>query len=519
VPEPQELLRNLPLYCQHILKIRPKTGAIIPLDLNRAQLYLHKRAEDQRKRTGKVRLVVLKGRQQGISTYIAARFYHQTAGREGILTFIFAHDSEGSDSLYTMVKNYYDLSNEGFRPPLGKSNAKELLFPALQSGYKVGTAGTGKGLGRSKTFQQLHGSEVAFWPNADDHASGVLQCVADLPGTEIMLESTSNGMGDYFHRACMQALQGQSGFELVFVPWYWQDEYKADVADFQPEPRREGDEFTSEQEYMDLFARDGLTLSHLAWRRNKIRSDFQGDIVRFMREYPFTPEEAFESASEDAFIKPMLIRRARNTPPVLPTSAPLIMGVDPARLGGDRFKVCHTQGRNLSMLYTIPPGRVDETAQRLAEKINKYKPARVNIDCGGLGVGVYDILVGNGYGNIVRKVDMGASANDPDRYYNKRAELHGKAREWLEDLPVSISCDPKEADALQMEAAVCKAIWKQNSRLLITPKDDIKKELKFSPDTWDSFILTRDGNVANPDVLKGATPQRTIIGDTSWSPF
>ena len=62
----------------------------------------------------------------------------------------------------------------------------------------VGTAGT-RDVGRSKTLQPFHGSEVAFWPNARTHFAGVLQAVPDLPGSEIILESTANGAGGEFH--------------------------------------------------------------------------------------------------------------------------------------------------------------------------------------------------------------------------------------------------------------------------------------------------------------------------------
>lgn len=519
----EELYTNLPTYARENLKIKPKTGPLIPMVFNKAQQYLHERAEAQKKRTGKVRIIVLKGRQQGLSTYIAARFYHQTTCLPGVLTFVFAHAAEGTESLYSMVNRFYENSDPSLQPQRGKSNAKELLFPRLQSGYKVGTAGTGKGLGRSKTFQQLHWSEVAYSPGADDHSAGILQTVADMAGTEIFLESTSAGMGDFFHRACKKAqadIADENGsFELVFIPWYWQDEYKRKVAtDFQLEQAQDGQDYTSEQEYFDMFKKHGLTHEHLAWRRAKINDDFQGDISRFMREYPFYPEEAFEATANDCYIKPLLVRKARSTA-VISTAAPLIMGVDPARLGGDQFKICHRKGRNITKIYTLPPGDTVKTSQLLAQEINKYKPLRVNIDCGNMGVAVYDNLVNMQYGNIVKKVDFGGSANNQDINKNKRAEMYRKAREWLEDSPCSISCEEKEADKLQSELAVVSAKWVNNAQLLMRPKEEIKKDLGYSPDNADAFVLTFADEVANPDMLKYAKPRETYIADTNWNPF
>jgi hypothetical protein len=514
----EQLLTDLPLYAENQLFIKPKTGPLIPFKFNRAQKYIHEQCEDQKKRTGRVRKVILKGRQQGCSTYVGARFYHSTVSHMAMLTFIFAHDHEASSSLYNMVKTYYEESaDKKFRPHLGTSNAKELLFPNLRSGYKVGTAGT-KGLGRSKTMQQIHWSEVAYSPNCDDHAAGIMQTVADEDGTEIILESTANGQGDYFHRACMQALSGEGDFELIFVPWYWQDEYKRPVSDsFQLSQPVEGQDFISEQEYYDTFSKDGLTLEHLAWRRKKIADDFQGDVERFMREYPFTPEEAFESSGADSYVKPMLIRRARNNAP-LQTTAPLIFGVDPARLGGDQFKVSHRKGRNTSKIETYPKMDLVKSANRLAQDIDKYKPAAVNIDAGGLGVGLYDIMVDKGYGKIVNKVDFGGQSNEPEKYKNMTAEMFGKAREYLEDAPCSMSMlDEKTATALQSELSARQHDWYNNSILVMQSKKDFKKELGYSPDTADAWLLTFSTNIN----LTSHAPrmQETIIVQPDWNPF
>lgn len=518
----EELFTNLPLYAENQLLIKPKEGMLIPFKMNRAQLYLHERLEEQLERTGRVRAIILKGRQQGCSTYVGARFYHKTVTRKAMLTFIFAHDSEGSSSLYDMVKTYYDEScDPSFKPHLGTSNARELLFPNLRSGYKVGTAGT-KGMGRSKTFQQVHWSEVAYSPNCDDHAAGILQTVADVDDTEIILESTANGQGNYFHRACVQALseQSHSDFELVFIPWYWQDEYKRKLPDnFELEQPVQDQNFTSEQQYYDLFKDDGLTLEHLAWRRKKIIDDFQGDTERFCREYPFTPEEAFESSGAEAYIKPTIIRRAYSTKPVK-TSEPLIIGVDPARLGGDKFKLCHRKGRNCIKLDTYPPMRLDQSTARLARDIDKYKPMVVNIDAGGLGVGLYDNLVGMGYGHIVNKVDFGGAALDP--YINKdmTAEMFRNAREWFEDTPCSLQMlGQQEAMRLQSQLSARKHDWFKNKVLVMESKKKFKEEFGFSPDDADAFLLTFAKHVAKGTEGRRMQMNETYIATPDWSPF
>lgn len=515
-----ELLKDLPLYAENQLKIKPKTGPLIPFKMNRAQVYLHERLEDQLKRTGRVRAIILKGRQQGCSTYVGARFYHKTVTRPALLTFIFAHDHEASGSLYNMVKTFYEESvDTKFRPHLGASNAKELLFPNLKSGYKVGTAGT-KGLGRSKTMQQIHWSEVAYSPNCDDHAAGILQTVADASETEVILESTANGQGNYFHRACIQAMgeDNEGDFDLIFIPWYWQPEYtRPRPDDFTLEQPLDDQDFTSEQEYYDMFAKDGLTLEHLTWRRKKIRDDFQGDIERFQREYPFTPEEAFEASGADSYIKPMLVRKARSTMPIQ-SDAPLIIGVDPARLGGDKFKLTHRKGRTVTKHEKYPPMRLDQSTTRLIQDIEKYKPMVVNIDAGGLGVGLYDNLVGAGYGHVVNKVDFGGQALDPENNRDMTAQMFRYAREWFEDAPCSMSMlNEKDAQAIQSQLSAREHDWVNNRILRMQSKKEFKKEYKFSPDDGDSFLLTFAKQVA--PTTKGQRMADTHIPETEWSPF
>jgi hypothetical protein len=98
--------------------------------------------------------------------------------------------------------------------------------------------------------------------------------------------------------------------------------------------------------------------------------------------------------------------------------------------------------------------------------------------------------------------------------------MYRKFRDWLEDAPVSICCDSKEADKLQAELAAVKVkAYVNNSELLLVPKEEIKKALKFSPDNADAVVLSFADSIAEPATLKGATPMRTMVGNTNWSPF
>jgi hypothetical protein len=212
----ERLETNLAYFAEQNLKIRPKAGALVPFVFNTAQAELHRRIEEQRAKTGRVRAIVLKARQMGISSYVAARFFRQTIANPGLRCAILGHERAASRNLFGMVKRFYDHLPEGQKPSLGTSNAEELVFDKLDSGYLVSVA-TEDGAGRSSTAQLLHGSEVAFWANLQEQLAALMQTVPD-ENSEILLESTGNQFGDSFHQLWRRAEAGESEFMPIFLP-------------------------------------------------------------------------------------------------------------------------------------------------------------------------------------------------------------------------------------------------------------------------------------------------------------
>jgi hypothetical protein len=150
------LADDLPTYAEVALVVRPKDGDPRPLILNASQRFVHDRIEEQRRKTGRVRAIVCKGRQQGVSTYVGARFYWRVTHRRGARAFILTHEIPATYNLFGMTKRYHENCLPELRPETGASNSNELTFPKLDSGYKVATAG-GIPVGRSETLQYVHG--------------------------------------------------------------------------------------------------------------------------------------------------------------------------------------------------------------------------------------------------------------------------------------------------------------------------------------------------------------------------
>ncbi len=133
----QRLKDDFEHYAARCLKIRPKhlegeaQPGLIPFRLNAVQQQLHARIEDQRARAGRVRILVLKARQPGVSTYVAGRYFWKVTHHRGIRVFILTHSDKATANLFAMAETYYEHCPGLIRPQIKASNAKELSFSRL----------------------------------------------------------------------------------------------------------------------------------------------------------------------------------------------------------------------------------------------------------------------------------------------------------------------------------------------------------------------------------------------------
>lgn len=468
------LANNLEVYGAHCLKILDKSGAKLPFLFNQAQRYVDARLDQQLAQMGRVRALILKGRQQGISTYVGARFYHKTSMQFGKRAFIVAHEQKATDNLFSMVKRYHE--NNPIPISTGATNAKELIFDALDGGYKLATAGT-KDVGRSNTAQLLHGSEFGFWDNAAMHLAGIGNTIGDIPGTEIILESTANGLGNQFHTMWQAAEAGQGDYIAIFVPWFWQQEYRAvPKPDFGLSPE--------DHEYMVTY---GLDMAQMAWRANKIASYGQGFEWLFDQEYPATAALAFKTSTQNPLISPNAVMRAANTD-FREREGALIIGCDPAGDGEgahDRTAIAFRQGRTCFRLEWMPPDKSPmQIAGRLAEIWNTFQPDGIIIDKGGLGAGIYDRLIEM---NVpVIGINNAERARNNEIYENKRAEMWWLMQEWFSDFPCRIPND----SALISDVTGPQPDVHSSGRKLLESKKNMAKRGIRSPDGGDALALT-----------------------------
>lgn len=306
-------------YIENCLKIKTKSGTVVPFRLNDAQRKLYAVAKRQQDAGKPVRLIILKARQLGFSTLTEGLIFHACATRRNVNALIVAHREDATANLFRMSKLFYDELPAPVKPMLRASNAQELVFenpsklrserearPGLRSRIRCATAG-GRGIGRSDTLQCVHLSEYAFWPDgADGKAStlaGILQAVPSLPGTMVVIESTANGFEDFKER-WDAAVAGENDFEPVFFAWFENPDYSMPVVP--------GTEWTPEER--DLKAAYQLTDEQLQWRRWCIANNCGGSLDMFRQEYPASPGEAFLHSGTGVFDNEQIVLRLERLP-------------------------------------------------------------------------------------------------------------------------------------------------------------------------------------------------------------
>jgi len=274
-----------------LLKVRNKSGQLLPLQPNAAQ-------REFARRYGR-RNIVLKARQLGITTYVAARFFLQTITRPGTLTVQVAHDQRAAEEIFRIVHRFLENLPASVRSGAlrtSHANVRQIVFPRLDSEYRVETAAD-PNAGRGLTIQNLHCSEVARWPGDAAETLASLRA-AVTPDGEVVLESTANGAGGVFYNEWQGA--ERAGYVRHFFPWWMEESYRLPGADVE--------ELTAEERaMMQCF---GLDDEQIAYRR-EVRMHF-GE--RMAQEYAEDAESCFLASGNCVFDAAMLEQRMRALP-------------------------------------------------------------------------------------------------------------------------------------------------------------------------------------------------------------
>ncbi len=275
-----------------------------PLILNAPQRRLVAELERQRQAAVPIRVVLLKARQWGGSTLVQTYMaWMQMVLRTHWNSVICSHlrgTSAAIKGMYTrLLRNYPTrFLPGGTRPEFkrfeGSANAH--MLTGRDSLVITGSAVTQE-MVRGYDVNMAHLSEVAFWPDTDRHSPGdvmrsICGTVPLAPDTLIVLESTANGVGGYFHSLWINACAGHGGYAPVFVPWHEIEGYSAQVADAHAL-------WLSLDDYERGLWQSGCTLEQIAWYHAK-RGEY-ATHDQMMAEFPSNDIEAFAVTGRNVF--------------------------------------------------------------------------------------------------------------------------------------------------------------------------------------------------------------------------
>jgi hypothetical protein len=220
----------------------------------------------------------------------------------------------------------------------------------------------------------------------------------------------------------------------------------------------------------------------------------------------------FPSAGDDQFIGANTVDEAMKRVKYQDLSAPIVIGVDPARFGADATVIAVRQGRDIVKIIRHRGDDTMTVVGYVIDAIEEYKPTLVVIDEGGLGAGIVDRLKEQRY--KIKGINFGNKSKNPIMYGNMRAQMWGDMREWLKTASI-----PHDRF---LKTDLISPMMKPDSRgtIFLESKKDMKSRGLASPDAADAIAVTFAFPVAHRGEYNARTTTRRTYSDTlantSW---
>lgn len=301
-------------YAEKFLTIEDEKGNLVPFKLNEAQQIVDAEVERQMAAGRPVRVLILKGRQQGCSTYAMGRVLHRCFTRPGTKCHVVGHALASIHGLYDKVarghRELYSRMDQALRsalglnpPPIepgGERGRRVSFSDPLRSSVRFDSAHDPEGVGRGLTSQVVVATETPQWKRADETVQALLATISDDPDTMVIVENTAKGAQGWFHQAFVESMRLQDqGIEpemvAIFVPWFKTPRYARKRRPGEPGLTSREQQFKAEYE---------LTEQQVLWYRDQRRK--YGE--RVTEEYPSNWREAFLSSGMPFFQREAMVR-------------------------------------------------------------------------------------------------------------------------------------------------------------------------------------------------------------------
>lgn len=318
-PEPsQQKLSDIDFMAKHIWIIN-KNKERQKLTLNKTQLAIENKIIELKNEGIPPRLIILKARQEGVTTYFQGKMMTDSSQRMDRNSLIVAHEQDSTNAIFAKSKFMYENLDDDIRPLNRASNARELIFDkplhykgdgiGLNSKIVVKIAGK-ESIGRGDTYSYVHLSEYAFWKGSGENSpshqlTAIMQAVPENIDTIAIIESTAKGYND-FKDVWDKAVAGENGWIPLFFPWFYMNEYRKQ---FISEEERQNFIDTMDEYEKDIQAAHNLELEQLNWYRHTKKVKCNNSVDKMKQENPTTPEEAFIFSGVPVFDNDLVAQR------------------------------------------------------------------------------------------------------------------------------------------------------------------------------------------------------------------
>ena len=288
------------------IRIVNKRGEAVSFSVNSIQAQIDDKIGQLEAEGKPARIIVLKARQEGVSTYTQAKLLTKTATVANRNALVVAHRDDSTSAIFEKAKYMYSNLPDHVKPLQKASNAKELIFDTpnlykgdmqgLNSKIKIQTAGSDS-IGRSDTYHYVHLSEFAFYSgNPQTQLAGILQAVPNVPGTIVVIESTANGYNS-FKELWEAAENGDNDFVPMFFAWHDYEDYQIQCTKDEA-AQIMGSLNEYEANITQLY---NLNAAQIKWYRWKLKNDCNNSTDLMRQENPSYPKEAFLSTGRPVF--------------------------------------------------------------------------------------------------------------------------------------------------------------------------------------------------------------------------
>lgn len=439
--------KDFEFFSAEVLHIVDKKGRLIPFLWNNPQQQVWGVVSSGRKRVG-----ILKARQEGISTWIAAYFFWKVLFNNHERAVVIAHETDAAASIFAIYKNFYECLPDWMKEhfPTKHSTKTELVFKKHTGFIRIATANSPNKL-RGKTVQYLHCSEMAFWEKADVVFTAAMQSLTDRGSA--FIETTANSFNHFY-----PWWMSENGYKKVFLPWMALKSYILHCDEAGNYTDHEGDPIVFDEELIAIIERDlepeetqfvreqELSAEQIRWMKWCINQKCGDDWKQFSQEYPATPQQAFLHSGDMYFTGEWVPEEVKRSTEVIEKPKPghvYIMGCDAAAgsTSGDFSAACVLDVSNkekirpVAWIYQRIP--VHQFSMSVLQMGRKYNNALIVCEVNHVGAAVQEELSLDQYPRLYRRFvydKMASKYIEKLGFYtarNNRAILLNRLRKYI----------------------------------------------------------------------------------------